>query len=176
MSTPGDGLDLRTRGQIEAFIRDRFGPLDVFIRQLQGLTFLQASGSAVVGPGALGAAVVYSPAPACELTLTPGTWLVWACATLVGGAALDTKVIALWDVAAGAELTGTRGSGGSAPTLGYPENHQTVAVVTVAPAATKTVRILGKPNGASTMQIGLAAAGVQPTQRMLGVLLQPAAA
>lgn len=92
---------------------------------------------------------------AAEITLTPGTWLVQAGASLDCSSGSDAVAVAIWNQTTSAEVTNSAGAVGGASTT---QRESCVSRVVEMVVSTNTaVRPRCKRNGASTIRASAAA-------------------
>lgn len=125
------------------------------------------SSNNVEGPAALGANLVYT---AVEITITAGTWLVFAQATLSSQAAIDGKAIGIYNQTAGAYIANTTSPALDATVVNGFQAFFTYAVVSV--TADTKLRIIAFRNGASQISVGYTGGGISPTQRITAIKIR----
>lgn len=154
-------------GTLERFVQDRVprqAGMTVLDSATQGSVRVSTS-SAAEGPSAVSADLPYT---ACEVTLSPGVWLVYAQATLIGATATDGKQLALYDPDAAAVIAGSYGPVADSVVAVYVQA-ATLAVVVATGA--QRVRMVALRNGASQISVGYAGA-LTDEQRIMAVALR----
>lgn len=125
---------------------------------------VQASSTVAEGPAPTSNDVVYA---SCAVLLTPGTWMIWGCATLATNVP-DGKQLALYNANAGAEIAESAGpASGIASSDEIP--HTCFGVVPL--TATTTIKLLGKRNGGSQLRVGYGGATLAGEQAIRAVRL-----
>ncbi|MEY3745080.1 MAG: hypothetical protein RLZ48_758 [Actinomycetota bacterium] len=114
-------------------------------------SFLTAS-STNTETGGANADFTYS---AAEITLTPGTWLVQAGASLTNTATSDSASVSLWNQTAGSEVSNSTGVQSTTTTTFISGILSRVVSVTV--TSNTAYRVRCKRNGASTIRAQSAA-------------------
>ena len=117
---------------------------------------IESRSSVVYAPGASTQDITY---PHVHLTLSSGVWLVSGCASIVANVS-ESVALALFD---GNKIV-LQGSCGMVSSAANPMNGSIVGFVTV--RTQMTIWLRAQRNGGSTLSIGVAAANMNPAQRL----------
>jgi hypothetical protein len=148
-----------------ADLASNFTSLDARVGTLEQAPTVLESASDTDLAGAMSTNTLYTPV---SLTLTPGTWLVQAFATLSSTMNSDQKALGLYNETAGADVPNSRSGIGTA-TMGDSESYTTSKVIVV--VADTVIRMKAFRQGASIVNFGSAAVMTGGRQRMLAVKL-----
>jgi hypothetical protein len=127
-------------------MNDNFTSLDTRVTKLEAppVTLEQQSTSALAGT--LGTPLVYTNA---KITLTPGTWLIEASATVSTTNNADSVALSLYDVTGGADVPTSAGPINQGAGVGLTFPLTTSKILTV--AANTDIEMKASQNGSSTI-------------------------
>lgn len=115
---------------------------------------VESTSTTVQGPGVISTDVIYTTV---EVSLAPGTWIVYGCASMSSQAATDGKALQLYNQTNGAVIPNTLSPVQDTPALNAVGSYTTWGVLTL--TNSMKIRLIGRRNGASQITIGTALLG-----------------
>jgi len=149
-----------------ADMNENFADLDARLAKLEVAQDVESM-SVTNEAGMLSTDYVYT---AATITLTPGTWLVEAHATLYSTGNADGKALGLFDGTNNVDIPASKSGIADAVAVNVPQSFATSKVITV--TAPTIIRMKAYRNGGSILNFGYLNTGIAPAQRLLAVRLK----
>jgi hypothetical protein len=149
-----------------ADMNENFADLDARLAKVEVAQDVEAM-SVANETGMVSTDYVYT---AATITLTPGTWLVEAHATLYSTGNPDGKALGLFDATNNLDVPASKSGVAEAVGVNTAQSFATSKVITV--TAPTVIRMKAYRNGGSILNFGYLNSGLVPAQRLLAVRLK----